>query len=306
MADARRDGIPLAMRYLPRRLPLLRFATLLAALPAACGRDANRPLAHRGFEAGMPEARFRQAASGVGSLECGPFQVEGVAATQLCATSNSASGIRVVGALGAPDSLVRYVVVQEPDSGGSGFGALVRAWGAPDTLVETGRRWRKGGWIADADTAGGRLTIWLTDTATEGRIARHSLAAAEALADTTPLRNQVSAVLDTIRQTSPPGAPIPATPAEVDAPPRVIQCRQAAVPDALAAVDGAVSLLYVVDTTGRAEPPSIRVVEASRRGFVAPAIATIGTCTFTPGRQRGRALRVLVQQQVGFHPQAGK
>ena len=157
----------------------------------------------------------------------------------------------------------------------------------------------------DADTLGGRLTIWLTDTATEVRIARHSLATQQALADTMPLRNQVSAVLDTIRRTSPAGAPMPATPGEVDAPPRLIQCRQAAVPGALAAVDGAVSLLYVVDTAGRAEPPSIRVVEASRRGFVAPAVATIGTCTFTPGRQRGRAVRVLVQQQVAFHPRPG-
>lgn len=288
------------MRQSPRILSFLTLTTLLAA----CGRDA-RPLAHRGFEAGMAESRFRQAAGAIGALECGPFSVEGVTASQLCATSSPASGVRIVGALGAPDSVVRYVVVQEPDSGGAGFAALVRAWGAPDTLVETGRRWRNGGWIADADTVGGRLTIWLTDTATEVRIARHSLAAQQALADTTPLRNQVSAVLDTIRQTSPAGAPIPATPGEVDAPPRVIQCRQATVPDALAAIDGSVSLLYVVDTAGRAEPPSIRVVEASRRGFVAPAIAMIGTCTFTPGRQGGHALRVLVQQQVGFHPQQG-
>lgn len=288
------------MRQSPRILSFLTLTTLLAA----CGRDA-RPLAHRGFEAGMAESRFRQAAGAIGALECGPFSVDGVTATQLCATSSPASGVRIVGALGAPDSVVHYVVVQEPDSGGAGFAALVRAWGAPDTLVETGRRWRNGGWIADADTVGGRLTIWLTDTATEVRIARHSLAAQQALADTTPLRNQVSAVLDTIRQTSPAGAPIPATPGEVDAPPRVIQCRQATVPDALAAIDGSVSLLYVVDTAGRAEPPSIRVVEASRRGFVAPAIAMIGTCTFTPGRQGGHALRVLVQQQVGFHPQQG-
>jgi hypothetical protein len=284
------------MRYLQHVGPLL-VLTL-----TACGGDAARPLTHRGFEAGMPAARFRQAAAAIGALECGPFQVEGVSARELCATSNATSGLRVVAALGSPDSTVPYVVVQEPDSGGAAFAGLIRNWGAPDTLVETGRRWRRGRWIADADTLGGRLTVWLTDTATEVRIARHSLAAQRALTDTTPVRNELSAVLDTIRRTSPAGAPIPATAAEVDAPPRVIECREARVPDALASVDGSVSLLYVVDTSGRAEPASIHVLAASRPGFMTPAIATIGTCRFNPGRQGGKPLRVLVQQQVGFHP----
>ena len=274
----------------------------LTVVLAACGRDASHSLTHRGFEAGMTEARFRQAAAAVGSLQCGPFSVEGVAASQLCSASNPSSGLRVVATLGAADSAVRYIVVQEPDTGGAGFAALVRAWGAPDTLVETGRRWRSGQWIVDADTVGGRLTIWLTDTASEVRVARYSLAAQQAIADTLPIRNELSAVLDTIRRTSPADAAIPATPGEVDAPPRVIHCDEAVVPDALAAADGSVSLVYVVDTAGRAEPASIRVIEASRRGFVRPAAAMIRTCTFTPGRQHGRALRVLVRQQVGFHP----
>jgi len=283
-----------------------RAAALFGLLLAACGHDAGRPLAHRGFEPGMPAARFRQAAAGIGPLTCAPFQVEGVAASQLCAATDTAAGIRVIALLGSPDSTVPYVVVQEAGSGGAGFSALVRAWGAPDTLVATGRRWKNGRWIADADTVGGRLTVWLTDTATEVRITRHSVAAEAALNDTTAVRSELSAVLDTIRLTSPAGAPVPATAAEVDAPPRVIQCRQARVPDALAAVDGAVSLLYVVDTAGRAEPPSIRVLEASRRGLAAPAVEMIGTCSFTPGRQGGRPVRVLVRQQVGFHPGAGK
>jgi len=48
------------------------------------------------------------------------------------------------------------------------------------------------------------------------------------------------------------------------------------------------------------------VLEASRRGLAAPAVEMIGTCSFTPGRQGGRPVRVLVRQQVGFHPGAGK
>lgn len=295
--------IPLVMTQSHR--PAAFTASLIAAcLIASCARDAGGPPVHRGFEAGMPVARFRQTAGAVGPLNCAPFDVEGMTANQLCTSTSPSSGVRVVGALGGPDSTVPYVVVQEPDSAG-GYAALTRQWGAPDTLVETGRRWRRGRWIADADTAGGRLTVWLTDTATEARIAQHSLAAERALADTLPLRNVLSAVLDTIRRTSPAGAPIPATAAEVDSPPRVIACRESRVPDALAGVDGAVSLLYVVDTAGRAEPASVRVLEASRRGFVAPAVNTIGTCSFRPGMQRGIPVRVLVQQQIGFHPKPG-
>ncbi len=281
-----------------RRIIVL--ATLALSI-GACG-DRSRPLAHRGFESGMAASRFRQAAESIGSLRCEPFRVDGVAAEQLCTASNVTSGIRVVGAIGAADKGVPYVVVQQPDSAGAGFGALVRTWGAPDTLVETGRRWRRGTRIADADTGAGRLTVWLTDTVTEARIARHTMEAVRAMNDTMPVRNDLNAVLDTIRVTSPPGAPIPASTAEVDTPPTVIGCRQAPVPDNLAGTDGSVTLMYVVDTAGRPEPPSVRVLEASRRGFMVPAVATIGTCTFRPGRQGGKPLRVLVQQKIGFHP----
>ena len=292
--------IPLVMRHLRR-------ATIVTScLIAACARDTGRPPTHRGFAPGMAIEEFRQAAQRVGPLNCTPFEVEGMAANQLCAASNAGSGVRIVGALGGADSIVPYVVVQEPDSAG-GYAALTREWGAPDTLVETARRWRRGRWIADAESAGNLLTIWLTDTATEARIARHTRAAVEALADTMPLRNLLSAVLDTIRRASPAGARIPATPEEVDTPPRVIACEQSPVPAALAGVDGFVSLIYVVDTAGRAEPASIRALEASRRGFVDAAVSTIGSCTFRPGTQHGGPVRVLVRQRIGFHPRsAGK
>jgi hypothetical protein len=288
-------------------MPPSRRGTLvaLALVLTACGREAGRPLSHRGFEPGMPDARFRETAGRVGTLQCGPFQVAGVGATTLCATSSAATGIRVVGTLGAPDSTVPYVVVQEPDSTGVAFAGLTRAWGAPDTLVATGRRWRRGRWIADADTAGGRLTIWLTDTATQARIAEHTLAAARARLETMPVRNEVAAVLDTIRRMSPAGAALPATPDEVSPPPRVIACRQVDPPADLAGVAGSVRLMYVVDSAGRAEPGSVHILEATRPGFMAPAVATIGSCSFRPGRQRGRAVRVLVQQRVDFRGEAG-
>src|SRR5512142_645403 len=114
------------------RRPAAAIAGLLTAvLSAACGRDAGGPPVHRGFEAGMPVARCRQAAGAVGPLNCAPFDVEGLAANQLCAATSTAGGLRIVGALGAADSTVPYVVVQEPDSAG-GYAALTREWGAPD------------------------------------------------------------------------------------------------------------------------------------------------------------------------------
>jgi hypothetical protein len=287
--------IPLVMPHLRRA------GTVAAFLIAACGRDAGSPPTHRGFTPGMPIEEFRQRAARVGPVSCTPFDVEGMAANQLCAASSAASGVRVVGALGGADSIVPYVVVQEPDSAG-GYAALTREWGAPDTLVEIARRWRRGRWIADAESAGDQLTIWLTDTATEARIARHTLMTVRALADTMPFRNVLSAVLDTIRRTSPAGAPMPATAEEVDRAPRVITCSRSPVPAALAGLDGTVSLMYVVDTAGRAERASVRVLEASRRGFVDAAVSTIGTCTFRPGMQHGAPVRVLVQQRIAFHP----
>jgi hypothetical protein len=62
--------------------------------------------------------------------------------------------------------------------------------------------------------------------------------------------------------------------------------------------------MYVVDTAGRAEPASVRVLEASRRGFVDASVSTIGSCTFRPGIQHGAPVRVLVQQRIGFHPRS--
>lgn len=71
-----------------------------------------------------------------------------------------------------------------------------------------------------------------------------------------------------------------------------------------AAVEGHVLIQVVVDTTGRPEPGSLRVVESTNRGFDAAAVATIRGALFRPGRVWGRAVRVLVQVPVAFrlHP----
>lgn len=71
-----------------------------------------------------------------------------------------------------------------------------------------------------------------------------------------------------------------------------------------AGVEGHVMVQVVVDTTGRPEPSSLRVVESTNQGFDAAAVATVRGALFRPGRVWGRAVRVLVQVPVAFrlHP----
>lgn len=70
-----------------------------------------------------------------------------------------------------------------------------------------------------------------------------------------------------------------------------------------ARVEGQVLVQVVVDTTGRPEPGSLRVVESTNGGFNAAALGTIRGALFRPGRVWGRAVRVLVQVPVAFRLQ---
>lgn len=67
-----------------------------------------------------------------------------------------------------------------------------------------------------------------------------------------------------------------------------------------AGVAGHVLVEVVVDTTGRPEPGSLRVVQSTNAGFNAAALATIRAALFRPGRVWGRAVRVLVRVPVEF------
>ena len=67
-----------------------------------------------------------------------------------------------------------------------------------------------------------------------------------------------------------------------------------------AGVEGLVMVQVVVDTTGRPESGSLRVVRSSNSGFDAAAAASIRGALFRPGRVWGRAVRVLVQVPVAF------
>ena len=67
-----------------------------------------------------------------------------------------------------------------------------------------------------------------------------------------------------------------------------------------AGVEGAVVVQVVVDTLGRAEPGSVRVLRHSEPGFDASALAAMRAALFRPARVWGRAVRVLVQVPVAF------
>ncbi len=67
-----------------------------------------------------------------------------------------------------------------------------------------------------------------------------------------------------------------------------------------AGIEGRVLLEFVIDTTGRAERGTIRVVSSPHALFEGPSRETVISCRFRPGRISGRAVRVRVQQPITF------
>ncbi len=67
-----------------------------------------------------------------------------------------------------------------------------------------------------------------------------------------------------------------------------------------AGIGGFVVIEFVINTTGRVDPSSIRIVRSSHAAFESPARDAVRTSLFRPGRVRGMAVRVLVQQQIDF------
>jgi protein TonB len=92
--------------------------------------------------------------------------------------------------------------------------------------------------------------------------------------------------------------------AQVDDPPRLLQPGPMRFPPVLesAGITGRVRLEFIVDTTGHAERPSIKVLETSHPAFAEPAKELVAKSLFKPGRVRGQAVRVLVQQTVNYTP----
>jgi protein TonB len=90
--------------------------------------------------------------------------------------------------------------------------------------------------------------------------------------------------------------------AVVDEPPERVAFPPPEYPRMLleARVEGSVVLEAIIDTLGRPEPGSIKVVSSTNRGFEAPARAALLKALFLPGRVQGRRVRVLVRQPLRF------
>ncbi len=89
---------------------------------------------------------------------------------------------------------------------------------------------------------------------------------------------------------------------EVDEPVTVLVPARLVYPAQLAAagVSGEVRLEFVVDTAGRCEPLTVRVLASSDRGFEASAKEAVCGTVYRPGKVRGQAVRQLVQQKVAY------
>ena len=87
---------------------------------------------------------------------------------------------------------------------------------------------------------------------------------------------------------------------DADEPARVTRIGKPQHPKELIDKPGRVELQFVIDTTGRLEPCTISAETASDVRFVPAALAAIQCMRFTPARQRGRAVRVIVRQTVSF------
>ena len=58
----------------------------------------------------------------------------------------------------------------------------------------------------------------------------------------------------------------------------------------------------MIDTTGRVEGGTLRVIESSDARFTQAAKAYVRAARFTPGRIAGRAVRVRFEMPVAFKP----
>jgi len=92
------------------------------------------------------------------------------------------------------------------------------------------------------------------------------------------------------------------TAASVDDPVGVVEQPAPRYPPALeqAGITGHVELEYVVDTTGRAEPGSLRTLVTTHPAFEAAAQATVLASRYRPARLRGSVVRQLVRQTLRF------
>lgn len=88
----------------------------------------------------------------------------------------------------------------------------------------------------------------------------------------------------------------------VEEKPTVLSGPQLVYPEVLkqARIQGRVIVQAIIDTTGRAEPSSLKILESPNPGFDQDARNYVLKALFRPARVHGRAVRVLVQVPVDF------
>lgn len=84
--------------------------------------------------------------------------------------------------------------------------------------------------------------------------------------------------------------------------PEVLSGPQPQYPDLLrqAGIQGRVIVQAIVDTTGRAEPPSVKIIQSPNPGFDQAAKNYVLRALFRPARVHGRAVRVLINLPIDF------
>ncbi|HEX9705650.1 MAG TPA: energy transducer TonB [Gemmatimonadales bacterium] len=90
--------------------------------------------------------------------------------------------------------------------------------------------------------------------------------------------------------------------AVVEEKPELLSAPQPEYPQLLrtAGIEGTVIVQVVIDTMGRAEPTSLRIVRSPNPGFDQPVKNAVLRALFRPARVHGRAVRVLVQIPFNF------
>lgn len=73
-----------------------------------------------------------------------------------------------------------------------------------------------------------------------------------------------------------------------------------------AQIQGRVLVEAIIDTTGRAEPNSIKIVQSPHPGFDQPAKTMMRQALFRPARVHGRPVRVLIRLPVDFKLRTGR
>ncbi|HEU4569705.1 MAG TPA: energy transducer TonB [Gemmatimonadales bacterium] len=92
--------------------------------------------------------------------------------------------------------------------------------------------------------------------------------------------------------------------AQVDDPPTLISAGPQRYPEMLkaAGIAGRVVVQFVVDTTGHPDPASIKIISTPHQAFGPATRELVSKSLFRPGKVRGQAVAVLVQQAINFTP----